>query len=346
MLQAIPFLVGATFMTIGSSFWMLLAARTVAGLGVGLASSLCNLYISEIVPDEHRGRFGAWAPFTVTLGILVSYILAWAAAQLPGDSGVKWRVMLGVSVVAPVAGLIMAPFCLVESPRWLLMQGDRIRATEALTSLVEPGPGVLKAVADVIDRTEAALRQQDMEHALSVPSMGSGTLRVLPETEDVSTALLSKVATRSPWRRLLSPQHTSGLVVGVGLNVLQQVCGINVVVYFAPTVLLRAGFSKTDSILLTAGVGVAQLVATYALMRLVDKIGRRPLNFVGLIAMIASLALMATAFVHDVSQLAIAKWLAVGGMLVFRVAFSLSLGPLPCVCCCFLARRAVWASIT
>ena len=303
-MQTLPFLVGTVGMVVSDSFWVLLVSRTVAGLGVGLASTLCNLYISEVAPADVRGKFGAWAPFSVTFGILVSYILAWACTKLFSDPGVVWRVMLGAGGVPAAAGLCMAGL-LVESPRWLMQQGRLEDARVALTLLYKETATTHSHVQAEAMKLHADLQAQAI--AQSADSSAPSPMQQL-------------FFVRSNWRPLL---------IGVVLNVLQQVCGINVVVYFAPTVLVQAGFSKTASILLTAGVGVAQLVATYVLMQLVDRVGRRPLNFIGLGAMVASLVVMALAFASGIRELALSKWLAVGGMLVFRVAFSLSLGPLP-----------------
>lgn len=339
ILQTLPFLVGAAGMAVGTSFWLLLASRTVAGVGVGAASTLCNLYISEISPDASRGRFGAWAPFAVTFGILVSYVLAWAVAHVPGGPGVVWRIMLGLGGVPALVGLLASGF-LVESPRWLLQRGRRREAVAVVTMLYEPHADRGAVVERVVGEMEVGLARQARGGRGVADSVETGnggsfgakgpSLGVDCDSAEPSMPTKEGAGGASQWERLcLDARNVKPMVIGVGLNVLQQVCGINVVVYFAPTVLVNAGFSKTASILLTAGVGVAQLVATYVLMQLVDRIGRRPLNFIGLVAMVGSLVLMAAAFFAPVKPLAISRWLAVFGMLVFRVAFSLSLGPLP-----------------
>jgi len=121
-------------------------------------------------------------------------------------------------------------------------------------------------------------------------------------------------------------QVTSALVVGLGLNILQQVSGINVVVYYGPKVLSMAGFPKEDLMLLSALLSAVQMMATLLLARLVDRLGRRPMSFVGLALMAVSLATLGAAFELPIED---SKWLAVWSLLIFRVAFSLSLGPLP-----------------
>jgi MFS family permease len=111
-----------------------------------------------------------------------------------------------------------------------------------------------------------------------------------------------------------------------------QISGINVVIYFAPTILADAGFTRGPAIFLSAGVAVGQLLAMGVLAGLVDRVGRRPMCFIGIAGMLVGLSVMGISFeplsstsTWDSSK----KWLAVGGMLLFRVTFSLSLGPLP-----------------
>ncbi len=128
---------------------------------------------------------------------------------------------------------------------------------------------------------------------------------------------------------LFQGQARSALIVAVALQVLQQASGINIVVYYGPQVLSSAGFSHRDAVLGTFVVGVAQLIATAVLARLVDGVGRRPLALTGLAGMVAGLCALAVSAAPDISTNAAAKWVAVSSLLLFRVAFSLSLGPLP-----------------
>ena len=128
---------------------------------------------------------------------------------------------------------------------------------------------------------------------------------------------------------MLHGPSRSALVVAVALQLLQQASGINIVVYYGPQVLSDAGFSHRDAVLGTFVVGVAQLLATAVLARLVDGVGRRPLALAGLAGMVAGLCALATSAAPGVSSGSSARWIAVGSLLLFRVAFSLSLGPLP-----------------
>lgn len=119
------------------------------------------------------------------------------------------------------------------------------------------------------------------------------------------------------------------LIVGVGLFLLQQLSGINAVIYYAPTVFQEAGFDSTDTqILATIGVGVVNVLMTLVGMMLIDRIGRRRLLLIGFAGTAAGLGLIAVGALSGVESLDI---LAVVGLMIYIAAFAASLGPLPWV---------------
>jgi len=292
------FIVGPAAMAVAPNIWMLIAARTITGLGVGVSSVLVNLYISEIAPADVRGQLGGWAPFLGTSGILVSYIVSAVLGVLPGGA---WRVQFGLAVVPALALLIFNRY-IPETPRWLLSRGRRDEAMVSLKQLFPMAP------APVL---EAEIQRIEVDFRSSQAGAGVGLLA-------------------------LCGQHRVASSLGVSINVLQQVSGINVVIYFGPTILKEAGFDDTGAMVLTALVSVMQLVATAVLVRQVDRIGRRPLALMGILLMMVGLGSLVGSFFGEAAHLgggtglrSWTSWLAVGGMLIFRGAFSLSLGPLP-----------------
>ena len=280
-------------MAMSNNFNALVAARVFTGFGVGINSCICNLYISEISPAFCRGRLGGYGAFSVTAGILFSYIFSSIIGEQIDSPGV-WRLMLGFGSVPAV---LQAAFCttwfgyLPESPIWLKSKG---RYEEANLSLKELG----------------------LPNSVKPEPVMQGSL-VAPKTASICTQSVRQA-----------------LVAGIGINVLQQVCGINVVIYFGPQILKDAGFQNVESIALSAGVSIAQLGAIFFLMRIVDRVGRKPLAMYGVVLMIVGLSIIAVAFyiiahAKDGKSNIFAPWLAVAGMLLFRIAFSLSLGPMP-----------------
>lgn len=131
------------------------------------------------------------------------------------------------------------------------------------------------------------------------------------------------------WTTLLKPRLRKPVLIGATLNAFQQMCGINVVVYFAPKILTQIGFGKELSIILTAIIGVMQLLSTFMLTKVVDTYGRRPLAFAGITGMILGLCALMASFWPSLQGITWLPMLAVVGILLYRVSFSYSMGPIP-----------------
>lgn len=131
------------------------------------------------------------------------------------------------------------------------------------------------------------------------------------------------------WRAIASGKAAQPLFVGAGLQFLQQVSGINVAVYYGPKIFTLAGFSKDVATFLCVCLSATQMAATLLLARVIDRLGRRPVSLVGIGFMAVSLVALAAAFVPGLLPSDAAATLSVVAMLLFRVSFSISLGPLP-----------------
>jgi len=299
---------GATMMATAPSLAVLLIGRSIAGVGVGLSSCLVNIYISEVVPPSRRGAFGAMAPLAVTAGILSSYTI--------NLSSLSWRLQLAGSALPAVLQLLMWPWLLLETETYLAWR--RGKAMPAYT----PWGGAITAQPIGAQCLPASAEEPLLpaESKLAAAAELGVSLKLQSQSPPVNKLACGGL--------LYSPSRKA-LIVTVALQLLQQASGINIVVYYGPQVLSDAGFSHKDAVLGTFIVGVAQLVATAVLARLVDGVGRRPLALTGLAGMVVGLSALAASAAPQVSPLNSAKWIAVGSLLLFRVAFSLSLGPLP-----------------
>ncbi|MFH1395744.1 MAG: sugar porter family MFS transporter [Candidatus Omnitrophota bacterium] len=199
----------------------------------------------------------------------------------------SWRWMFGVGVF-PAVILGIGMFFLPESPRWLMSR-----------NLGEIARKVLVKVR--------------------------GTENVQQEISAIKETLGEE---SGGWKELWEPWLRLPLFIGLILGLFQQITGINVVIYYAPTIFEFAGFgSATVSILATAGVGIVNVAMTVVAVKLVDKMGRRPLLAIGLIGMTVSLTILGIAFSLTTLTEAL-KWIAVGSLMLYVASFAISLGPI------------------
>ena len=198
-----------------------------------------------------------------------------------------WRWMFAMGII-PAAVLGIGMIFLPASPRWLVSHSLKDKARE-----------VLKGIRDSSSVDEEI---KDIENTLGEESGG--------------------------WSELFQPWLRFPLFIGIVLGIFQQITGINVVIYYAPTIFGFAGFSSAKAaILATTGVGIVNVLMTVMAVKLVDRVGRRPLLSVGLVGMIISLASLGVAF--GLPQLTGAlKWIAVGSLMLYVASFAVSLGPI------------------
>lgn len=200
-----------------------------------------------------------------------------------------WRLMFGIGAV-PAALFFILILTLPESPRWLFAQN---RLAAALT--------VLKSYTD---------------------EAGAKVL-----LEDIRTALLTKVDKR--WSALWSPAVRNSLLIAVGFTVLQQVTGINTIIYYGPQIFALAGISSNKSaIFATLIVAVTNMLATIIALVLVDRVGRKPLLYAGVGGMTFSLFLLAYAFHNQAAFGSSPGTVATVCLMVYITCFAFSMGPI------------------
>ncbi|HJP74982.1 MAG TPA: sugar porter family MFS transporter [Pseudonocardiaceae bacterium] len=139
-------------------------------------------------------------------------------------------------------------------------------------------------------------------------------------TDDVEgeVARIGEVLARPSVRVLLGDRRVRRvLLVGVGVAFLQQVIGINTIIYYAPTILTTLGFGKSAALLANAGLGALTVVVTVIMLLVVDRIGRRRPLIYGAIAMAVAMAALGTAF---------SGWFAIVCLALFKISFSMSWG--------------------
>jgi sugar porter (SP) family MFS transporter len=281
ILAALVFGVGALVASYSPNLAVLVVARVLLGLAIGIASMIVPVYIAEIAPPRVRGALVSLQQFMITVGIMVSYLVSYAFS----GSG-AWRWMLGVGMI-PAAILFVGMLPLPESPRWLLAKDRRQDALSVLH------------------------RIRHEEHN--------------PEAELAEIEAVHKMQAGVSYRDLFRPSVRPALIVGVGIAFINQMVGVNAVIYYAPTILKDAGFSSSAAILATTGVGILNMLVTLCALLLIDRVGRRPLLLVGISGVLLALIVLGAAYLLPGGPSG-AGVLLVAGLLVYIASFAASLG--------------------
>ncbi len=270
ILGALLFFISAFGSAMPPNFFWLICARLVGGLGVGIASVLAPLYISEVAPPHLRGRLVALYQLSIVIGILLAYFSNWVLlgfaqtnAMAFGGSGLLhktmiaevWRAMFGAEML-PAGLFLLLLFFIPESPRWLIKNNQHEHGHQVLTRI-------------------------------SGPVIAQAELTEIRETLDRIQGKLSE---------LLKPGLRLALIVGVGLSVFGQFTGVNIVVYYGPAILEDAGFPLNNALQFQVAIGLINLIFTVIALWKIDSWGRRPLLLWGMSSVFVSLLIIAMQF--------------------------------------------------
>ncbi|NML54096.1 sugar porter family MFS transporter [Streptomyces sp. R302] len=285
------FLAGTAVAVFATGYGMLLTARIVLGLAVGTASALVPVYLSEISPTEIRGRLLTMNQLMITVGILVAYLV-----NLVFADGGDWRAMFACGAVPALVLVVAAAWFLPESPQWQIEHGRAAEARDVIASVSDP------ATADrIVERVQRRITDDRAKRPASGNGSGSGS---------------------GSGRGLWAPDFRPALVLGLTLAAVQQFGGINTIIYYAPTIIEQTGLSASNSIFYSVAIGAINLLMTLVAIKLVDRVGRRPMVLVSLAVMAVSVFLLGLAFVADFSS-----GLTLLFMVVYIAAFAGGLGP-------------------
>lgn len=261
------YVVSAIFSALASSFEMLLTARFVGGLAF-CSLMIAPMYIAEVSSAEHRGKLVSVNQFNIVLGLSASYFTNYAlltlsqsdapwVGQLMLDSDV-WRWMLALEIIPALLWFILL-FGIPESPRWLSTKGRYVEAKTSLTRLNYID------VDSELDNIKATLSTTTLTLAKRIQGLWSSRLR---------------------WP----------IVIGLVIGIVQQLTGINVIFFYAPTIFEQSGVGTDASFIQAIGVGVINVLFTIVAMYAIDKFGRRPLLLIGLSGIMVSMVACAYGF--------------------------------------------------
>lgn len=284
LLSAVLFTISAIGSALPTTLTQFVMFRMIGGFGVGAASMVSPLFIAEISPPTIRGRLVSWNQLAIVSGMLVVYFVNYLISDLHTEA---WNVSTGWrwmfgSETLPALFFFVLLFFVPESPRWLIKQGR-----------VEEGKHILASIG--------------------------GEAHALREVQDIQRTIAKESGSLA---ELFRPGLGLILFVGIGLAILQQVTGINVIIYYAPEIFKSLGATSNAALLQTVVVGAFNLGFTVVAMTYVDKVGRKPLMLIGATGMgVSLLAFGMTSFLQIT-----AGWVIVF-ILSYIASFALSVGP-------------------
>ncbi|MBC8770528.1 sugar porter family MFS transporter [Arenibacter sp. BSSL-BM3] len=248
---AVLFSLSAIGSALPNTLTQFVTARFIGGLGVGAASMLSPLYISEIAPAKMRGMLVSLYQLAIVLGINFVYFVNLRIANVSNEAWnieMGWRYMLGSEIIPALLFFILL-FLVPESPRWLTLNGREEEATTILQKIngKDKGKLILNEIKETI-RTE------------------KGTLK-----------------------ELFGTKLRRALLIGLVLALFSQITGINAIIYYAPEIFKNIGFDTDSALQQTVIIGFVNTIFTFVAIYFIDRMGRRTLLLWGLSGMIICL---------------------------------------------------------
>ena len=273
--------------------------RVLGGIGVGLASAVCPMYIAEVAPSNIRGTLVSWNQFAIIFGQLVVYFvnfiilgdniapviqkMAEGINQVMNPAEAQWAIEKGwrymfVSEAVPAGLFTLLLFLVPETPRYLAMTGKD-------------------------------------EQALYVLSRINGSAKAKEILAEIKSTVAEKTEKLFTYGWLV-------IFVGIMLSVFQQAIGINAVLYFAPRIFESLGMG--NPMMQTVIMGIVNITFTLLAILTVEKWGRKPLLILGSLGMALGAAGVAVTSVAT----SIPPIVAVISIMVYSASFMFSWGPI------------------
>lgn len=231
--------------------------RILGGIGVGIASAVCPMYIAEISPAKIRGTLVSCNQFAIIFGMLVVYFVNYIIRNNLGDTTeliqsamveIGWRKMF-LSEAFPAGTFLLLILFVPETPRFLALKGKDDKAYSVL--------------AHINGATEAHLILDQIKFTINEK------------------------------REKLFSYGTMVIIIGILLSFFQQAIGINVVLYYAPRIFENMGATGDVSMIQTVVMGIVNIIFTVVAIFTVDKIGRKPLLIIGSVGMMIGMTALA-----------------------------------------------------
>ncbi|WP_298487892.1 sugar porter family MFS transporter [uncultured Maribacter sp.] len=297
MIAAVLIFISASWSGLAINQMHLILARLVGGLGIGAATMVCPLYISEVSPEKYRGRMVTLFQLTITIGIVLCVFANWGIFNF-AESNINsksispfikwfaieqnWRAMFMAEAIPGVLFLVCA-FFIPESPRWLVNKNRGDEAEVVLTKI-------------------------------------NGVLRAKEIRNEIENALITE--TNVSFTDLFRNRLRRPLLLAVLVCILSEACGVSVIFYYGPQIFESAGFDLGGSLGGFASIAIVNLIATLFALAFIDFIGRRKLLGIGVIGAFFAHITIGFLFMKGVTG-----WPIVVAINMFVAFFACAIGP-------------------
>lgn len=274
-IAAAIFIIAAVGTGIAENLIVFIIYRIFGGIGIGIASNLSPMYIAEVSPAEHRGKFVSLNQLTIVIGILGAQLVNWLIADpvvVGEDILTSWNGQMGWRWMFWAAGIpaivfFFLLFFIPESPRWL---GANMKF-EKSTAIFSRIGGVNYAKQQVESLKEAA----------------------------------EKVVEKANYKMLFQGKMPKVLLIGMVIAAFQQWCGINVIFNYAQEIFSAAGYGVSDILFNIVITGVINVIFTIVGMYTVDRLGRRSLLLFGSIGLACIYAVLGACYYFEISGIVV-----------------------------------------
>ena len=273
------------------NFTILLYCRFGIGFAIGLVCFTVPIYLSETSPTSIRGSMSTLFQLMITIGILLISLTNTLLIFVLGETTLSLSLMFGVSTIFSLIMLLSSMF-LPESPRWYVLKKNHDKAIAILKKIYKDNCNARK------------------------------------ELISIKKSVASNSSSRFDF--LYNFNFFKVLILGMTLQIFQQLVGINMIIYYAPTVFDYANLSGFIALII---VPITNMLFTIPAIKLVDRWGRKKLLYIGSIIMMIAMLLFGLSFLGMKANFNINKMILLFSAIIYIIGFACSWGPIPWIIC-------------
>ncbi|MCJ1396068.1 hypothetical protein MMC18_008956 [Xylographa bjoerkii] len=307
---AFIFGLGAALEAGAVSIAMFIVGRCVEGVGEGLYLGTLVVYICEISPPSQRGPLTTGPQLLITLGLVAGFFTCYGTTNI--DSSLAWRIPFIILACLSMVFALASFLWLVPSPRWLILRGRQSEASAAW---------------DVLEVGLAEREKAENQQNRNTVAMESRTLAGSTHSSSEDPLHTANPKTKSGFLDVFSRDVRMRTGLAVFMMGMQQLSGIDGVLYYAPLLFQQAGLASAEASFLASGISAIVIFSvTIPALFLSDKWGRRHSTIYGGIGLSASMFLIGGLYAGNAvhANSGAGRWVVIATIYIFAVIYCIS----------------------